>query len=313
MIDIRAADRYPVVVGIGEALFDCYPDRAILGGAPVNFVVHMQQLFGSGEGQTVLVSRIGDDELGEQLISELRNRNIHTNLIQLDACRPTGRVYVDVTPQGEVDFDIEANVAWDFIAAEESLELLAAHCSAVCFGTLAQRNAQSRDTILRFLGNATNAIRLFDVNLRQSDVPSHVLEQSLCVANMVKVNDHELACIARLLRSSHGTPQSIDEQAFALRESFDLESVVLTRGAGGTVVYTKEHRLEGSPSLVPHTLEADSVGAGDACCAGLIYGLVNRWPLERALDLANRMGAFVASRRGATPRLPRAMLNFESS
>jgi fructokinase len=312
MIDFNSADRFPVVVGIGEALFDCYPDRAILGGAPVNFIVHMQQLLGSDEGQTVLVSRVGDDDLGEQLIGQLQTRNIHTNLVQVDAYRPTGRVYVSISAQGEIEFDIEENVAWDFIAAEESLELLAAHCSAVCFGTLAQRNAHSRNTILRFLANATNAIRLLDVNLRQPDVPRDVLEQSFRAANVVKLNDGELVRISRLLASSNGAPQSTDDQAFELRKAFDLHLIALTRGARGTVLYTEGRRIESTPTFIRHNAEADGVGAGDACCAGLVYGLIKRWPLERTLDLANRLGAYVASQRGATPRLPEAMLNFET-
>jgi fructokinase len=309
MSDFVAEIRLPTVVGIGEALFDCFPDRSILGGAPVNFVVHVHQLLGS-KGRAALVSRVGNDDLGSDLRQQIERRCIATDFIQIDAERPTGQVRVTVSPNGDPAFVIRENVAWDFIAFDESLALLAKQCSAVCFGTLAQRSEISRTTIRRFLASAPHAIRLLDVNLRQHFITPQVLEASFTAANVVKLNEEELARVSELLSSSAGGAATVDEQANALLDAFDLKLLALTRGSRGTVLYTRPGRIEAEPASFPAVENADGVGAGDACSAGLMYGLLMQWPLDKTLDLANRMGAFVASQPGGTPLLPQSLIDF---
>jgi fructokinase len=297
-----------IIIGLGEALFDCFPDRSILGGAPLNFVVHAQQLLAS-RGQGVLVSRIGNDDLGKRLLHEAAARGVQTDYIQIDDRRPTGTVQVTVSPSGDPSYEILEGVAWDHLEFDEALERLSADCSAVCFGTLAQRSATTRETIQRFLSTAPHAIRLLDVNLRQHYITPQVLESSFKAANVVKLNEGELARAAELLPQYFGGATAVDDHVAALRDAFDLRTVALTRGSHGTVLYSADGRFESDPVLIPAAADADGVGAGDACCAGLVYGLLNDWPPDRTLELANRMGAYVASQPGGTPRIPQSILD----
>jgi fructokinase len=300
----------PVVVGIGEALFDCFEDRSQLGGAPVNFTVHIHNLLGPIAGRGTLVSRVGDDRLGRELIADLESRGLPTSFLQIDRQHPTGQVLVELTEHGQPSYTIAENAAWDFLAFEESLQSLAASCDAICFGTLAQRSMTSRATIDRFLNAATGAIRLCDVNLRQRFFTDEVLRTSFEVATIAKVNEEELTVVSERLGGPRRAPANTDERARRLLEQFGWELLVLTRGSEGTVLYTPQEKLVGDPVRVRQAPHADSVGAGDACCAGILFGLLRQWPLHRLLALANQLGAFVASQPGATPRLPDELLEF---
>jgi fructokinase len=312
MADDSNETRSPIVVALGEALFDCFPDRSILGGAPVNFIVHLRQLL-STEGKCMMVSRVGNDELGRELLKQVADRAVSVDFVQIDDERPTGQVRVSFSPTGEPQYEIAENAAWDNIAPDASLEQLARSCSAVCFGTLAQRSAGSRAAIHEFLTNAPQAIRLLDVNLRQHYITPEILESSLVASNAVKLNEEELVRAAELLPRRLAGAKLIDERAMALINEFNLRVLALTRGANGTVLFVKDRRIDAEPSSFPPASNADSVGAGDACSAGLVYGLLRRWPLDRTLELANRMGAFVASQPGGTPLLHPSLLEFASS
>lgn len=297
----------PIVLSLGEALFDCFPDRAILGGAPLNLLVHLQQLLGT-HGRGILVSRVGRDELGQQVLDQLAERGVETDHVQLDYHRPTGTVQVTLSPTGEPSYAILENVAWDYIEWNGELQKLSADCAAICFGTLAQRSATNRETFGHCLTAAPNAIRLLDVNLRQHFITPVVMESSLRAANIVKLNDGELSRIVKLLPHYFAKAASTDERVCVLRNEFDLRLVALTRGERGTVLYCHEGRFEDRPVSMPPAADADGVGAGDACSAGLIYGLLQKWPIENTLRLANQMGAYVASQPGGTPRIPAWLL-----
>jgi fructokinase len=298
----------PLVLALGEALFDCFPNRTLLGGAPVNFIVHMQQLLAASGGESYLISRVGDDELGRQLIGEVSRRGVSTELVQVDPRHPTGQVRVEFSKSGDPHYQIAEDAAWDFIALEDGMRPLAARSSAVCFGTLAQRSPVSRETIQQLVAAAPQAIRVLDVNLRQHYFTPPILETSLSIANVVKLNEEELSSISSILPDHLGGAESTDERAAALVQFFSLKVLALTRGARGTVLYSSGRRLEGEPVAASITGEADDVGAGDACCAGLIYGLLQDWTWEQTLDLANRMGAYVASQPGGAPRLSGQLL-----
>jgi len=294
------------VVGLGEALFDVYADRQVLGGAPLNVAVHAHQM-GAGLGiKGIPASRIGPDELGRRLIDELTARAIPTVGLQLDQERPTGRVLVTLEG-GEPTYEIVPDTAWDRLEFSADWKRLASQCSAVCFGSLGQRSPQSRATIQRFLEYATPAILMFDVNLRQDFFSPDLIAESCARATVVKLNERELPQVCRLLGNSSET-ETLDRQASILREQFGLDAVVLTRGAAGTVFYTADGKIEGEPAHFPPAPDADSVGAGDACAAGILLGMLLEWPDERTLTLANAAGAFVAAQPGATPQLPRSVL-----
>lgn len=308
MSDVPHDASSPVVAGLGEALFDCFVDRNVLGGAPVNFAFQIHQLLQGVGGQGITVSRIGDDELGRQLVAELERRGMSTHWLQVDRKRPTGQVQVTLGPTGEPSYEITEDVAWDHLTFDDSLKQLAAKCDAVCFGTLAQRSAASRAAIEQFVGGASQAIRVLDVNLRQHYFNEQILQSSLRAASVVKLNEDELAKILELFPETFRTARTVDEQAAALLDRFELDLIALTRGPRGTAIFTSEGRVEGEPIAKQNNPSADDVGAGDACCAGLIYGLLKKWPHERTVALANRMGAYVASQRGGTPPLSNELL-----
>jgi fructokinase len=301
-------ERTLTIIGLGEALFDVFPDgRQVLGGAPLNAAVHAHQMAAllDGGGRGIPASRIGDDELGRRLVEELTARGVPTLGLQHDRDRPTGQVLV--TLHGcEPSYEIVEDAAWDRIEFSADWSDLARVCDAVCFGTLAQRSPPARGAIERFLDCAPQAIRMFDVNLRQHYFSAELIRGSCTRATVVKLNELELPQVHQLLGLAQGA-RAIDDQAAALREHFGLEAVVLTRGAAGTALYTSGGKTDGDPVRDPPHPEADSVGAGDACAAGILIGMLLGWPAERIVKLANRAGAYVATQPGATPQLPPAL------
>ncbi|MEQ8848798.1 carbohydrate kinase [Botrimarina sp.] len=299
----------PLVIGLGEALFDCFPDRTVLGGAPVNLAVHADALLRRDGGAGMPATRVGDDPLGKRFLDELTQRGVSTDAVQIDAERPTGTVQVRVDDQGQADYEFASNVAWDRLALDGSWQGLANRSSAVAFGTLAQRSYPSRETIYSFLEAAPQAIRLFDVNFRQSFYSPTVVRRSLELATAVKLNADELDEIVGLLGTQ--CDDSVDARALALVDGYDLEWLALTRGADGTAVYAggKQHVADSPPpDDFQRDPDADTVGAGDACCAALLVGALHGWPIQQRIKLADRVGAFVASRAGATPELPPALI-----
>ena len=243
------------------------------------------------------ICRIGRDALGQSLLDDLVDRGMDTVFIQSDDDAATGTVAITLH-DGEPEYDIHSGVAWDRIAWDKSLSSLAKRCDAVCFGTLGQRLEPARSTIQQFVTTANQAVRLFDVNLRQDYFSAELLEAACRAASIVKMNEAELAIIAPLL----GLFQK--EEIWQMLEHFDLDLFVLTRGKLGTALYSANSVTLGQPVRFAAEPEADSVGAGDACSAAILHGATHHWPLQQTADLANRLGAFVASRKGATPELP---------
>ncbi len=301
------ATRY-TIVGIGEALFDFIRGDQHPGGAPLNFAVHANQLIRRHNGRGVMVSRIGQDSLGESLRKHLEDRQMTCQFIQSDPDRATGRVYVNMNASGEPEYDIVENAAWDMLWFDPDLEDLAQTCDAVCFGTLAQRDAQSRNSIYRFLDTCRHAVRLFDVNLRQDYYNQRIIRKSCELAQIVKLNRDELAVVMDLL-GLDGDEADSDSHVRALIREFKLEMVVLTREKEGTRLYTSDQVVDGQPVDYHHADHADSVGAGDACAAAVIVGRVLRRPLEHMANLANLVGGYVAAQAGAAPILPDEILD----
>jgi fructokinase len=286
--------RDTTIVGLGEALFDMFPDGARLGGAPLNFAVHAHLLGNEG----VVVSCIGHDDYAARILQELRDRAMTAEYLQVDARHPTGTVRVQLDARGEPTFTITHDVAWDYLAFDVKTEALARQCHGVCFGTLAQRNPISRSTIQQFLESAPQAVRLFDVNLRQHYFDRPTIKRSCQLATAMKLNAAELEVLGELL----GIASTQQDIAPVLLERFELSFLAVTRGAKGTRIYTPQGMHEGQ--AVPAAGGGDAVGAGDAAAAALLHGAVRGWPWERTVTLANTLGAHVASRPGACPAHP---------
>jgi fructokinase len=288
-------DHLPTVVGLGEILWDILPTGPQLGGAPANFA-YGSHLLGN---RAVVASRVGADDLGREARASLLRSGITGQFLQTDPEHATGRVHVQLDAAGQPKFEISDNSAWDFLRWTDLWQSLAQSADAVCFGTLAQRSPESRNTILNFL-DATRAdtLRVFDVNLRQTFYSAEIILESVKRANVVKLNHEELPRIAELLAIDCG-----DAQAFCreISQKFDLQMVCITRGAIGSLLCdrTSAHAHAGFRVHIK-----DTVGAGDAFTAALVHGLLHKIPLAEINDLANRMGAWVASCSGAMPPVP---------
>jgi len=315
------------IVGLGEALFDIIHGQERLGGAPLNVAVHAHQLATPRQGRGVLVSRVGQDELAKDLLTQLKDRGLDTRYIQQDPDRPTGQVFVDTDPQGNPTYDIVRGAAWDMLWFESDLEDLALTCNAVCFGSLAQREAQTRNAIYRFLETTRRATRLFDVNLRPPFYDARLIRHSCEHAEIVKLNRDELPIVCDHVGLDVGAPgggsESIEAhdgsivemdakertQMEALRRKYGLEMVVLTRGEQGTVAVTEAGPAAGEPADYEPVAQATAVGAGDACTAAILVARCLNLPVGATLTLANHLGAYVASQAEATPPLPESLLH----
>lgn len=299
-----------MLVGLGEALFDCFADHQQLGGAPVNVVVHANALLASHGGKAFPATRVGEDSLGARYLDELRRRGIDHAAVQVDPEATTGRVLVEVDSQGAASYEFQSAVAWDRLELTPGWQDLATRCHAVTFGTLAQRSAPSRAVITSFLSLATQAVKLFDVNLRGDFYDADLLRRSLLLSNAVKLNEYELQPVSDLVgirTRSEATEWIVRE----LIDQFELSWVAVTYGSQGTHLYEGTERYRTAPAdrlCYPQVAEADSVGAGDACCAALLVGSMLGWPWPKAVRVADAAGAFVASRPGATPELPSEIL-----
>ncbi len=292
------------IVGLGEVLWDIFPGGARLGGAPANFA-YIANLLGD-EG--IVASRVGKDARGHEALQCMRELGLTVDHVQKDGKHATGTVNVKIDGEGIPSYEIANPAAWDFLEWTRDWENLAADADAICFGSLAQRSEQSRRTIRQFSRSASShAVRIFDVNLRQSYYSAATISESMKLAEIVKLNDEELPKIMTLC----GLPYE-DELSSAKRlmRAYDLQLVSITRGQSGCLLVcggeASEHeatayQVSGHPGFKVQV--ADTVGAGDAFTAGLVHEYLSRAPLDRMNEMANRVGAWVASEVGAMPPL----------
>jgi len=284
----------PVVAGIGELLWDMLPEGKQLGGAPCNFAYHASQ----AGCESFVVSALGTDEPGKEILDLFGELALDTSCVQQKSDFPTGTVTVSLDTNGIPSYIIHENVAWDHIAWNPSLEALAKEVDAVCFGSLAQRNPESRQTILNFLkSTGADCLRVFDINLRQSFFSREIIYQSLELSTILKLNDDELPVVAGIL----GISGTDEELLMQILKMFDLRLIALTKGAKGSLLFTeKEHSF----TEVPKVEIADTVGAGDSFTAVLVAGLLQNHDLKKIHEKATRIAAYVCTQKGATPKIP---------
>lgn len=285
-----------IVVGMGEALFDCLPEGKKIGGAPANFAYHASQ-FGL---KSCVVSAVGNDEDGDNAVRILGDKGLELMIARVPF--PTGTVQVELDAKGIPTYDICRNVAWDNIPFTPELEQLARRTSAVCFGSLAQRSEVSRNTILHFLDAMPadgKCLKIFDVNLRQNFYSREVLEESMRRSNVLKINDEEIAVV--------GSMFGLDGSNFgatcrALMKEYGLEIVILTCGTDGSYVFT----ADGEESFVdtPKVSVADTVGAGDSFTGAFTAAILLEKSVREAHCLAVDVSAYVCTQSGAMPTLP---------
>ena len=285
-----------IVVGMGEALWDVLPEGKKIGGAPANFAYHVSQ-FGL---PSCVVSAVGDDALGHEILENFTSKGLN-HLIET-VPYPTGTVQVEIDQAGIPQYEIKENVAWDNIPYTARLEQLAERTKAVCFGSLAQRNVVSRNTIHRFLDampKDNDSLVVFDVNLRQGFYYKEILCESMERCNILKINDEELVTVSRMF----GYPGiDLQDKCWILLGKYNLKMLILTCGINGSYVFTP-----GSVSFQPTPMVevADTVGAGDSFTAAFIASILKGKSVAEAHSTAVRTSAFVCTKKGAMPTLPK--------
>jgi fructokinase len=294
------------IVGVGEVLWDLLQTGPQLGGAPANFAYHAHAL----GAQAYVITRVGNDDHGREIMRRFRDMGVKPDAIQIDERSPTGTARVTLSGAGLAHFTIQENVAWDFIAPTSDAVALAAQADAICFGSLAQRSAVSRNSIHKLVGAApSKALRVFDINLRQQFYSREVVERSLELANILKLNDDELPTVAKMF----GLAGSTEDQICQLAQAFDLHLVALTRGPNGSLLYQTQHNSAQAPQANDGRWSncrsravrvVDTVGAGDSFTAALVLGLLCKMDLDEINEIANDVARYVCSQAGATPTLP---------
>ncbi len=284
-----------VVVGMGEALWDVLPEGKKIGGAPANFAYHVSQ-FGL---TSCVVSAVGPDALGKEIQENLTSKGL--NHLIAEVPYPTGTVQVEIDQAGVPQYEIKENVAWDNIPYTSQLESLAKRTQAVCFGSLAQRNVVSRETIDRFLDampQTEDSLVVFDVNLRQGFYNKEILCNSMRRCNILKINDEELVTVSRMF----GYPGiDLQDKCWILMGKYNLNMLILTCGINGSYVFTPGN-VSFQPT--PKVEVADTVGAGDSFTAAFIASVLKGKSVAEAHSIAVRTSAFVCTKDGAMPVLP---------
>lgn len=284
-----------IVVGMGEALWDVLPEGKKIGGAPANFAYHVSQ-FGLS---SCVVSAVADDALGNEIIDNFNIKGLNHLIERVPY--PTGTVQVQIDQAGIPQYEIKENVAWDNIPYTARLEQLAERTTAICFGSLAQRNIVSRNTINRFLDampQDPDRLIVFDVNLRQGFYNKKILCNSMERCNILKINDEELITVSRMF----GYPGiDLQDKCWILLGKYNLKMLILTCGINGSYVFTPGN-VSFQPT--PKVEVADTVGAGDSFTAAFISGILKGKTVAEAHAAAVRTSAYVCTQKGAMPVLP---------
>lgn len=282
------------IVGIGEVLWDHFEDKDnyVLGGAPFNFAYHVNQ-FGLN---SLVISAIGNDKLGQKLEADVKKKNVPYMLERLNL--PTGVVNIKEV-DGKPRYDILTERAWDHIPNTEQLKEIAANTKAACFGSLAQRSETSRNSIFAFLdAMPSDALRIFDINLRQKWYTEEVIKTSLQKANVLKINDDELLIIQRMFGYIDITQENTCR---LIMRDYQLDMLILTCGDKGSYIFTKDEMSYLSTNDIK---VVDTVGAGDSFTASFIASMLKGKTIHEAHRIAVNVSAFVCTQAGATPIIP---------
>ncbi len=281
------------VIGIGEILWDIFPDRKTLGGAPTNFAFHASQL----GLNSYIVSAIGKDTLAKDIIETLKVKSLNNLIQQTDF--PTGQVQITLDNQGIPNYKILENVAWDNIPYSHSLNQLAVKSDIICFGSLAQRSLNSRTTIHKLLQSAPkHAVKIFDINLRENFYTKEIIEESLKLCSVLKLNEDEVVIINELfsLKSTNNL-----NTCKLLLNLYNIDIVILTNGDKDSYIFTDK---ETSHLPTPKIKIADTVGAGDSFTAAFITSYIHDYNISKAHELAIEVSAYVCTQQGGMPILP---------
>jgi len=286
----------PNIVCFGEILWDLLPSGKIAGGAPMNVAFHANQLGVNAQ----MISKVGRDELGQQLIDLLSQKGVDTSLVQTDDNYPTGTVNVTFDTIGSPSYEIIAPVAWDFIYANAINKAAVQSADAFIFGSLAARNETTRNALFELLQLAK--LKIFDVNLRSPFYTKELLMDLLDQVDIVKMNDEELEIISEWL----DIVDTEEKKALHVKNHFDCQQLIITRGAKGAwlIKNNKMIKTQGVPIQVQ-----DTIGSGDSFLAAFLSKLLKKESPQKCLKFAAATGAYVATKKGGTPQLSEAQIN----
>lgn len=282
-----------IIVGLGEILWDVFPNKKILGGAPANFAYHISQFGYDGYA----VSAVGDDSLGGEIISALNDKKL--NYLIEKTAYPTGIVNITVDSRGVPEYEICEGVAWDNMPFTSKMKELANRTSVTSFGSLAQRNSISRESIRKFLAAMpADSLKIFDINLRQHFYDKSLIHESLELANILKINDEETIVVSKLFGLEDKTEKDVCRW---LLNTYKLNILILTKGTEGSYAFTPTE-TSFQPTLKVDV--ADTVGAGDSFTAAFVASYLNGDSINDAHQLAVEVSAYVCTQYGAMPKLP---------
>jgi fructokinase len=276
------------VICFGEVLWDTFADGKQVGGAPLNVA---RQLIQQGVSAS-LVSRIGNDGPGRELMTYLTQNQLASPLIQTDRSLPTCEVTVELDEKQQATYVIPKPVSWDNIKLTDDLIEEAKQASAIVFGSLACREQASRTTLLNLLSEVKISLRVFDVNLRHPHYNSDIIETLAAIANVIKMNEEEAD---QLIRSSS---TSLQDKIIEFQKKYHTKTICVTRGEDGAIIWHNDKFYE-HPGFKVDVV--DTVGAGDAFLATMVNGLLSKLPMGIVLERACKVGSYVASQRGANP------------
>lgn len=287
------------IIGLGEVLWDIFPDGPRFGGAPANLACAIAGLLGD-KAKVTMVSAVGSDLLGSEATKSLKQRNVDVSELQ-SWTYSTGTVTVSLDESRQASYAFSENCAWDNIIWSDSWTELTAKTDAVCFGSLAQRSETSRKAIQSFIRAVPNsALKVLDINLRAPYYTAETIIQSLELANVLKLNEEELPIIANIL-SIKGDTNSLLKK---IQQQFEIHTIALTQGDKGATLLHDNQQVE--VPIIP-TDVVDTVGAGDSFTAALTLGLLQQKPLIEVAEFATKVSSYVCSQRGGTPQLAQAM------
>jgi len=277
------------VVVFGEMLWDCLPSGAVPGGAPMNVALNLHQLGLDSR----LISAVGKDAHGEKLLDFLKSFDLPLNLIQEISNHETSKVLVDDTDKENIKYTIVSPVAWDFIQWNQEMDETVSNADAFIFGTLGVRNAESLGTLIQLLQH--QVVRIFDANLRPPHYDFEIIEKLLKHTDILKINADELVIFADYFN----VDRSIESLCVYLDQQFPIDLICITQGSKGAAIYQKDKMISHAGYKVQ---VEDSIGAGDAFLSGFVMGYLNKKSLEETLDFACKLGAFLTTKKGGTPR-----------
>lgn len=282
------------IIGIGEVVWDCFPEGKRLGGAPINFCFFAKEL----GADSYPVTAIGEDELGDETIAVLKKTGLNLRHVSRNSL-PTGKVLVSLNEAGIPQYNIVENVAWDEIECSRATMEFVSDADVVCWGSLAQRSEKSRTSILKFIDAVPNtSLKVFDINIRQHFYSTDLIVESLQKANVLKLNEDELPLLISLL----SLPTDFVEAIAELISRFSLKYVIFTQGAVGSGIYDASGKV--SSIDTPKVEVADTVGAGDSFTATFVVNMLRGESVEESHRRAVNVSAYTCTQRGAINPLP---------